>query len=74
MNKKQRLGIEDRGEGEGTRVRGQGCLSQRDKGLLLDREETGIVHRKMAVYKDKSRNLWDRMWCLILIEHVNWAS
>ena len=28
----------------------------RDKGLPLDREETDVAHRQMAVYKGKLRN------------------
>ena len=41
---------------KGTRERRQGYLSQRDKGLPLDREETDMPHRKMAVYKDTRGN------------------
>ena len=44
------------GEGKETRKRGREYLSQRDKGLPLDREETDVVHRKMAVYKSKMGN------------------
>ena len=42
-----------RTEGKGTWEMGKGYLSQRDKGLPLDREETGVDHRQMAVYKGK---------------------
>ena len=59
--------IEDKGEGEGKmekekeerrreKGKGQGYLSQRDKGLPLDRKETDMAHRKMAVYKSKMEN------------------
>ena len=38
---------------KGTRERGQGYLSQRDKGLPLDGEETDVAHRQMVVDKLK---------------------
>lgn len=53
-------GTEDRDKGQrqgkrkkekGARERGQKYLSQKDKGLSLDKEETDMAHRKMAVYK-----------------------
>ena len=39
------------GRGDGERY-----LSQKDKGLSLDREETDEAYRKMAVYKGKRGN------------------
>lgn len=42
-----------REERKGTRERGQGYLSQRNKGLPQDREETDLAVRQMAVYKEK---------------------
>jgi hypothetical protein len=38
------------------RERGTGYLLQRDKGLLLDREETALAYWQMAVHKGKRRN------------------
>ena len=38
-----------------------------DKGLPLDREETDIAHRQMAVYKGKKGTPSVRMRCLILV-------
>jgi hypothetical protein len=44
----------DRGEGERNKKEEAGILVPKwDKGLLLDKEETDIVHRKMEVYKGK---------------------
>ena len=57
-------------KGKGTRKRGKGYLSRRDKGLPLNSEETDVTHRKMAVYKGKGRTRV-RMRCLILIGQVN---
>ena len=37
--------------GKGTKEKGHGYLSQRGKGLTLDREETEMINRKMADYK-----------------------
>ena len=45
-------------------------MSQKDKGLPLDREETDVAHRQMVVYKVKIGSP-TRKRCLILIEHVN---
>lgn len=42
----------DSGGGRRGRERGTWGRLQRDKGLPLDREETDMVHRKMAVYKE----------------------
>jgi hypothetical protein len=46
-------------------------VSQRDKGLPLDREETDVAHRKMATYKGERGKLHVRMRCFILIGQVN---
>lgn len=46
----------DEGKGEGTRERGQRCLSWRDEGLSLHREETDMAYRQMEVYKGKGGN------------------
>ena len=46
-----------KGEREEYKGRGQGYLSQRDKGLPLDREETHIAHRQMSVCKGNGANL-----------------
>lgn len=35
----------------GTRKRGKEYLPPRDKGLLLDGEETDTAHMQMAIYK-----------------------
>ena len=43
-------------KGKGTRKRGERYLSQRDKGLPLDRGETVMAHRQTAVYKGKGGN------------------
>lgn len=43
-----------REKGTGTREREEGYLSQRDKGLPLDKEETVMTQRKMTVYKGKT--------------------
>lgn len=40
--------------GEGNR--GEGYLSQRDKGLLLDREEIDVAREQMSVFKGKKGN------------------
>ena len=51
--KKQRWDI----EGDGEREQGIGLLVlEGDKGLPLDREETDVAHRKMAVYKGTRGN------------------
>ena len=50
-DKRQRQEIEDEGEGEGNK----GGPRVGDKGLPLDREETDVAHRQMAVYKGKGR-------------------
>lgn len=42
-----------REKGTGTREREEGYLSQRDKGLPLNREEIDTAHRQMIVYKGK---------------------
>lgn len=61
--KKIDLSQRDRGQGEDPKTgdrrqgrsgkeqekKGKGCLSRRDKGLPLDREETAMAHRQMAV-------------------------
>jgi hypothetical protein len=46
---------------KGTRERGKGYLSWRDKGLPLDREETDTAHRKMAVYRGEREKVRVRM-------------
>lgn len=38
------------------REKGKGYLPQKDKVLPLDREETDMVHRKMAVHKRKGKS------------------
>jgi hypothetical protein len=45
----------DKGEGKGTRGKGKEkrYWFPRDKGLPLDREETDMICRQMAVYKGK---------------------
>lgn len=40
-----------RERGKGTGERGKGYLSQGNKGVPLDRDETDIAHRQMAFYK-----------------------
>ena len=45
---------------------GRAHLSQEDKGLPLDKVESDVVYRKMAVYKDKR----GEGLCLILTERV----
>lgn len=45
-------------------------MSWKNKGLLLDREETVVAHGKVVVYKVKGEPCV-RMGCLILIGHVN---
>ena len=42
-----------REKGKGTTEMEERYLPQRDKGLLLDREEIDMAHRKMAVNKGK---------------------
>ena len=54
-NKQQRQEMEDERDGEGTSERRKGYLSWRDRGLSLDREETGMALRQMATYKGKRR-------------------
>ena len=57
-NKRQRQEIEDEGEGEGNKGEGRRVfVLEWDKGLPLDREETDVAHRQMAVYKGTRRNL-----------------
>lgn len=52
-NRKQRQGVKDRGEGVGNTRDGRRLfVPEWDKGLL-DREETNVAHRQMAVYKGK---------------------
>lgn len=46
---RQRQGVEDEEEGEGSKVDGTGVFSWRDKGLPLDREETDMTHRQMSL-------------------------
>ena len=57
-----------REEGKGKRKRRKGngvcvcvcvcvCDNMEDKGLSLDRQETDVAHRKMAVYKGKGGTL-----------------
>ena len=59
-SKGQRIRDEDRRlmreERKGTRERGKGCLSGRDKGLPLDREETDMACGQMTVYKGIRRD------------------
>ena len=42
-----------REKGKGTREKGKGYLPQKDRGLPLDREETDMAHRQMAVCKNE---------------------
>lgn len=63
-NRSQRI----RKKGKGTRGRGKGYLSQKDKGLLLDAE---AVYRQMVVYKGKGKPLVKMSW-FILIGYVNY--
>ena len=54
-NKRQRQEIEKlEGEGNGDAGVGEGIFVSGDKGLPLDREETNVAHRKMAVYKGET--------------------
>lgn len=48
-NMRQRQNIENEGNQEGNKGKGQGLLSQRR--LPLDRGETDMAHKKIAVYK-----------------------
>lgn len=48
--------IGDEEEGGRRQEKGQGYLTQRDKGLSLDGEETDMPHRQMVVYKSKGGN------------------
>jgi hypothetical protein len=51
-SKIQEQELEDLGEGEGEKVEGgRVFVPEEDKGLLLDRKETDMDHRKMAVCK-----------------------
>ena len=43
-------------EREGNKKKGQGYLSQRNKGLPLEKGETDVAHRQLAVYKGKRGN------------------
>lgn len=63
----------DRGRGRRGRERGRGgrVFVLEDKGLPLDREEIDIGCRKMSVYKGTRGNPMVRMWCLIVIGHLN---
>lgn len=51
-----------REKGKGTTEMEERYLPQRDKGLLLDREETDVAHRQMAVYKGTRGNPYDGMF------------
>ena len=73
-NKGQTLEIEVQGEREGNEGEGGGIFVLEDKGLSLDREETGVAHRKMVVYKGTRGKPRVRMRCLILIGYVNQVS
>ena len=56
-NKRQRQVIGDEGEGEGKKEEGRRVfVLEGDKGLSLDRGETDVAHRKMAVYKGTRGN------------------
>ena len=55
-NKRQRQEIEDEGEGEGNKEKGAVVFVLEDKGLPLDREETDVAHRQLAVYKGTRGN------------------
>lgn len=57
MTQKQEL----EGEGKRNKGGGKGYLLWRDKGLLLEREETDIAHGQTAVYKGKKGNPVVRM-------------
>lgn len=53
------LGRRGRGQGEG-----QGHLSEKDKGLPLDRAEINGAQRKIAVYNGKGETSWyDELVC-----------
>ena len=58
---RQRAGIRDKDMRQRTRVkeqkRGVGVFVPEDKGQPLDREETDVAHRQIAIYKGKGRNL-----------------
>ena len=41
---------------KGTREGGKGIFALEDKELPLDREETDVAHRQMAVYKGEMGN------------------
>ena len=45
-----------REKGPGGQGEREGYLPRRDKRLPLDREETGLAHRRKAVYKGKMGN------------------
>ena len=56
---------------EGNKGKGTGAfVPEWDKELPLDREETDVAHKQVAVYKGKGGNPV-RMRSLILTEHVN---
>jgi hypothetical protein len=55
-NKGQPQDIEDERQGEGNKEE-RVFVSEKDKGLPLDREETRMAHRQMSVYKGKRGDL-----------------
>lgn len=59
---------QDEGEEGKEQGREQGYLPWRDKGLPLDREETDVAHRQMAVYKGKRETS-----CQDELVNFNWA-
>jgi len=67
--------MKEKKEGEGnkkegrqsTREMGKGYLSHRDKGLPLDREETEVTYRQMALCKRKTESSCHGVSWLILI-------
>jgi hypothetical protein len=57
-NKRQRQETEDKEEGKGREQgSGEGIFVPEDRQLLLDREETDVAHRKMAVSKGQGKIL-----------------
>lgn len=60
-----------RGRREKEQGMGKGYLLWRDKGLLLEREETDIAHGQTAISKRKKGNPVVGMSWFVLIGHVN---
>ena len=53
-NRRQKQEIKDEGDGEGNK--GEVFVQKEVKGLPLDRKETDMAHRQMAIYKCKRGN------------------